>query len=474
MTDLRNALHDLADAEPLAPLGSDLWQRGRATRRSAQVQWVAASIVVLAVVGAIALLGRVWIPPDPAGTPLAPEGALSTVVHSPTGPAAQWHADDGAHGSLAPDTGFERIGRVGIVRSRPGLLPVVVSAETGRHWLPVLPDVTDDFALGDPITVSPDGWRIAYPWVVSGTTTSETRAGVAVVDLRSGAVDRVTLTGRNQRPIRIEELSWSPNGTRLGWLGDEVVSWEDGGWSSRGPVVNVGAIAFDGTPLVSTNFVVEKGSRGSDAVTVDNTGRVFYLGNRRLWAFTDRGEEASWRLAGVDGNGWTSATLTRDGNDLVVGTGSTGYGEDLGTGVVHIDVSSRALVGTGPDSGTVAGRFEAWNGLGEAHSVAPVGFSPQGSLVAVVTPAAGENTLTVQTKNLRGGVRTLTHSADNLSDPLSVATDLADQPPIDAPEPDWPMSDERKVLLTLLAFAAVLLPGWIAVRLWRLRRRAAA
>src|SRR5690606_486546 len=109
------------------------------------------------------------------------------------------------------------------------------------------------------------------------------------------------------------EVSWSAGGTHLAWIGDEVVSWDDDGWSTRGRVVNVGAVAVNDA-LTSTNFVVEKGSRGSDAVAVDDTGRVLYLGARRLWVFAEGAEGAVWNLADADGNGWTTATLTPDGS----------------------------------------------------------------------------------------------------------------------------------------------------------------
>ena len=190
MNDLRTALERVADSSEPLPVADDLWQRGRAARRRAQLTAVAAVLVLLA-----SVTGAVWLLGDGdrearTASPGVPGGAIPSRIDDV--PVDFPLSDDLAIGRasvafLSPTTGR----------------PVVIGARDGHpHQL----DLPDSPGEADRLVLSPDGASVA--WAVLGR--------VHVLDLETGLDSFIP---PNDERADVRTLAWTPSSGHLLWTG---------------------------------------------------------------------------------------------------------------------------------------------------------------------------------------------------------------------------------------------------------------
>ncbi|MBO9520520.1 MAG: hypothetical protein J7518_03200 [Nocardioidaceae bacterium] len=216
MDELGGALRELA-RQAHAPTPVDpaaLWARGR-TRVRRRRMAVAATAVVLAVLGSLAVIRPEPRAVMPAGAPHAP--AIPKNIYEP-------------NRFLAGVSKAGPPGRLAVIAAhgwREGGGPWFgISATTGRYSELDLPDL----ASGGPMRLSPDGLRIAY-WITGPTRKKDfgprTRssaggplpdkplAGVAVYDTRNGSVVR----------HRILSDYGLDSDAQVSWLDDDTIAF---------------------------------------------------------------------------------------------------------------------------------------------------------------------------------------------------------------------------------------------------------
>lgn len=239
MTDqLRELFHDLADdageapRSLAAPAVRDLWTRGRRARRRRIAGSVLAASAVLAIVGAIPVVGgELSTTPAPA-TYDERDLAVPDRLWAPS----SWLSDaDEEH----PPGPLSVVARA--ERRSPGLLSSqeqwfgISAVDQSYHWLD-LPEASPD---ADMIALSPDGRRIGY--FTGGAPTlgrpKEDVTGFAVFDTVTGEVsERPVDTKYGLSP---ESILWSWDGTRL------VVGYGQWTGSPGLPPADVRAYSYD-------------------------------------------------------------------------------------------------------------------------------------------------------------------------------------------------------------------------------------
>ena len=184
-TDLRDALHDLADdGRPGAGPPPDLWARGvRRVRRRRAAGGLVAVVLAVVVGGAGSLTWQQLVErPEPAGQ--EQQGAIPNRLETPS----RWTPgtdDQGPPGPLAALAGAERA--VGAFSTGTGI--VAISATTGAYRFLDLPGRAAPTAMiGDePPALSPDGRTVGY-W----TGGAHPVDGIAAYDTVTGKVSRQT------------------------------------------------------------------------------------------------------------------------------------------------------------------------------------------------------------------------------------------------------------------------------------------
>jgi hypothetical protein len=310
MNDLHTALHDLTEESRGAHVRAhDLWRAGRRVRRRERLLAAAAALAAVALLAGLGLVAQPLAEgPLLAAAPDVPDGgALPRSAYAPTYPASDWTFGDDR---LEDDQTF---GPVAIAQARGYLPPLLVGAVDGEHHLPDLPYVFDTPPMGESaVSVSPDGMLLAYAWRSLGAQTAQTTAGVALLDLRTGDVEQVHLRGRNDRPVSVDQISWSRDGSHVAWLGDEAVQWDTSGSGFKGPVLEVGVLRV-GDGRIRT-WTLERGDKGSSAVAAADTGEVYVLSRRNLWTYpadSPRDDDALVRHRAVMDSftNWSGATF---------------------------------------------------------------------------------------------------------------------------------------------------------------------
>jgi hypothetical protein len=441
---LREELARLGDTAPVARVDPDTWQRaGRARRRD--------RLVVAGAVLAVALLAGAltWLP-DRIDPPVA-AGAGDAVpdhVHLPpermaqrSGDGESWARDD-----LETDLA---IGTAAFGFVMEGGLPVVVDADDGDYHLLDLPDfVGSAFSEYDaPLSLSPDGRRLAYAWVsfAPDPPQNAVSSGVRVVDLQTGTGREIPLPG--DRRVLVSGFEWSPSSDWLAWRGNEMNEWTRGSSAVKAPVAGIVGPGTDTSrplPVLPNNAYVSY-------APADN-GTVAIVGDSRMLVVD--GTSVQRRALQVDDRFTVGATYV-DGRlyDVRTADGDRGYS-------VHLDPSRERL--DFPEGGMTGDRVEVLGWIDSRHLVARVtgpgddeGQAPESEL-AMIEVGKDPSYRVVGT-------------FDRGVPPISVATDLMtlEQPTVERPEPRWPWSSERWFVTLALAGVAVLL----VLRLVFLRQR---
>jgi hypothetical protein len=249
-TDLRRELDSLADTQPFSP-DPAAWDRGRRARRRDRLARGAAVLAALAVVGGI-------------GAAVVTDGdheARTASGETVEGGAIPRRIED-IPADLDVSTGLA-VGGGSVAFISQTRDPVVVTAADGVPHRLRLPGWTPD---NQSVALSPDGERLAWQ-----DRSSDGPATIGVLDLWSGRVrsyDVAPTAG-----LQLRELSWSPNGAWLAWIGDTeggalvgrirpASQLQSGGTSITGNVPSV-AVSSSGTLVVSRGrglFMVDDGN----------------------------------------------------------------------------------------------------------------------------------------------------------------------------------------------------------------------
>ncbi len=199
--DLRIRMHHVADDVTPLPVSADLWRRGQAARRRAQVLAVAAVVVVLASVGGGVAL---WSAPD--------REARTASGEVPAGGAIPSRIED-VPADLPASTDAS-IGRASVAFLSPtSQLPVLIGAQDGRYHQLDLPDGPTDAAQ---LVLSPDGTSLA--WANLGR--------IHVVDLETG---EESFFPTNDEHADVSTLAWTPSSDHLLWTGTARGGADSGG-----------------------------------------------------------------------------------------------------------------------------------------------------------------------------------------------------------------------------------------------------
>ena len=386
-----------------------------------------------------------------------PEGgpALPRVAHVPA-------YDDAARDGVATPVDEVDVDRASVLVSpyaEGDAHVVLVDADTGRHNLVDLPG-SHTFGMDPgttPFVLSGDGRRLA--WAYADFETDE--AGIALFTLGGKEISRLPLVGRNGAPVRVDQLSWSPDARHLVWWGDEAAWWNDANSTFTGPMRTYGVTATDDLDPTFRTVRGDPESPGAVAVAVDDTGTGRLLVRKRLLTFTAKDDdEPAPRPVSERVLPWSSGAVSADGSTLALGVNGGVGRDDLATGLRTLDL-------TDPGASIV---LHPWDAPRDGDRVDVLGFSPGGSPVVAHTSWNAERVPEIVVVDSAEG-RTVSTVSEEAIDTLTVASDLAERPTLDVSKPRWPVSDERWAVIGLVTALLVLQVGstW-----WRRRRRLAS
>ncbi|WP_107764307.1 PD40 domain-containing protein [Nocardioides terrigena] len=428
MSRLHDALEELSHDAPRPTPHPDLWHRGRRLRRRDRVVSAGLVLVMVLLVGGLATL--VTGPPalvGPAGE-VVPEGAVPRQIED-----VPDHVTEPTDADLA-------VGPVSVAFVSGNDLPVVVGATDGRYRVLDLPGWQDDSVLA----VSPSGERLAW---LSATGRQTLDPALSVLTTATGQVQTTRLVlGAGLRP---SAASWSPDGTRIAWLGDLAGSRGSGGGAVFG-VVEV-ADTLTETPATPSQ-------RGLVGVAVAEDGSLA-LGTQSGGLLLDADTRDPRLLPRTDG---FPGHFSPSGDVLALETR------------VPAQESSTVQVATGKQwrHAFPADTFDA-------STSTPVGWLDDRLQLLLVTSEedlASELVVTTPevdgTSTWRRGIGTvdpvaassLTVAVDLLPDPDGSSTQALTH---DFGEPDWPMSDETRLGLLVgggVLLAALLLTAYVLRR----------
>ena len=201
MNPLQSVLDDLAADAPRPAPHPELWDRGRRLRRRDRMVSSALVLVLVLMVGGLATLVT--------GTPTA-VGPADQVVPGGALPSRIEDVPGSVTGAGSADLAVGRTS-VAFISSRGHT--VLVSATDGTYHRVDLPDREAARIM----RLSPDGMRLAYVYASRPEGREETLAGVAVVDLASGKVERWAAVNGGGTTVDIASISWSPDSRWVAW-----------------------------------------------------------------------------------------------------------------------------------------------------------------------------------------------------------------------------------------------------------------
>lgn len=464
--------------ENVAPLHvpGDLWARGRRVRRRDRL---VSGGVVLSVVGLIFAISMMGIPGLGGRADVAPvspsdeEGAVPSMLYGVPERLTS-HYEAGTAWSSEVAEADLAIGRASVAFPSGGHqpLPVVVTAADGRYHLLRLPGWAGASLIGSqlggvPLALAPDGQHLAYGWYDPTSFGAEAvRAGIRIVDLQTGHLRTISLSGG--RGVGVGSINWSPDGRWILWQGQQMKVWEMNRTSWQRDVA--GRFASDATtsePIRTTR------GRG-ELLAIDNDGAVSWLLDG-AWNTRDRSGLVTTTFDLLDDDLGSASSASPSGRVVALAAGRpmqqvTFVRSTASGGRQSHDVLSRDLGDLHPEGATVE----------------PVGWLDEDHVAAVVTAADGVSdggwthgarALVVMSVNDESTYEAITDIAGGTEfkgqiAQVSVAVDLLDPlKPVtrDFPEPQWPMSDERKAVYIGLSVAAGL--GCLLLARRTLRRR---
>lgn len=480
---LHDELARIGDAAPrVAPspdLAPDLWRRGRRARTRDRL--VAAGAVLALVLGLGGIATATMGGPGEL-LPVAPTsedpGVPSTLYAVP----GHLQKQDNDHRFTGPLSPTLAVGRGAVAFVTGAGLPVVVDAETGQYHLLDLPgwrggDVLVSMVL-DPsgsqsLAISPDGRRLAWAWAEPGgrTDTETIASGVRVLDLESGDIRTVAITGPGRstptgQGFLVRTLAWSPDSRWLAWSGLAVREWNAGGIGGFSPSPLAGRIApgstRPGIQWATSSSPSVTGTAVSDDGTLLVTQQDGWVMRYQATSPEDRSFSVGQTL-----NPAPVGAVSPDGSLLAVGSSARDSSVDvadlgrlrLAPRELPVDVypdgaSVRPLGWLDDETVVVVASAEGDSALGRSHV----------AVMSAPTVPEEEWTYRIVTRSEP------TEDGAGVAFSHSVAVDLmtTDRPTANRSEPDWPWSLERRVTVGSLAGVGVL---GFALFLWTRRRR---
>lgn len=451
---LREELARISDEAPVVEVPRDTWTRAARARTRDRVLAAGGAVAAIALVAGLVA----WLP-DRLEAPVAAggDGAVPDRIWSVParmaereGDPATWSQDLERDLAIGP-------GAVAFVMEEG--LPVVVDAADGDYHLLDLPGFVgnDEFlavssrTLSErPLALSPDGRRLAYAYAAIGpeAASEPVPTGIRVVDLTSGDVRQIPITG--SEGTLVESFSWSPDGRWLTWRGQQHLSWTQFSLGGATPVAGlVGPNADTSTELPTMN------GNARVSYAVDDDGTVAVVGDSRVLLVDDTGVE---RIQLDPDAGFSVAAEYVDGtlHDVRMNGTTPGYS-------VHNLSGPKAV--TLPDGTPSSAGMIPEGGLAD-RDVQPLGWIDEQHLLAEVTGPFGDDVERPDSELALIGVGDdptydVVGTVDGDVPALSVATDLVslEQPTVERPEPDWPWTTER--WLVTLGLAAVALLGGV-------------
>ncbi|WP_341228710.1 hypothetical protein [Nocardioides salarius] len=456
---LKDLLEQAAETVPPAEVPRDTWQRGRRRHRRSLALRAAAVVGVVALVAATpGLLDRATdrSAPQPADGGAAGPGLPDHLHSVPERMSDLSNGGAWARDEVSDDLAVGPAAAAWVTRAG---LPVLVDAADGDYHLLDLPDVVTASPLtvtwmpgeAAPLALTPDGTELAYAYAWPATDDgTAVPSGVRVVDLVTGEVTR-DLPLEGGAGVAVTRVSWSPDGSWLAWSGYETSYWTTS--ALRGSVGVSGTIAPDGAQ--------RRLDPAGSSVVVGDDGTAVALTNGTVRVHGPDGGRSARRSTGIPET-TDAAALSPDGSVLAVGTEAR---YDLVTlGIGRDEVTTRS--GQAPGAGTWSVRPLGWVGESVLVQRTPTdGGDGRLSLVPVDGDRPVRDVGTVD--GYAGGAR------EGIG-PLSVATALVTEqrPTLSRPAPDWPWSDERRVLTGTLGGLGLLLAAGLAWVVVRRRRRA--
>lgn len=429
---LHDELQRIADHAPIVGVPPETWRRARRARMRDRTLIVTATVALVALVAGVAT----WLP-HRADPPVADSDSLGVPDHLYAVPdrLSGQTPEDGWTSSAVEDD--PAVGTAAAAWLTPAGLPVVVGAADGSYHLLDLPGYAGNSwsmhvaSLHDPtIALSPDGGRLAYSWADFGPDSANEPipSGLRIVNLRTGEVETFPLPG--EEGTIVTSIAWSPDGRWLGWAGARMSSWTEmsmGG--STGFAGRIDLTSRTRAEIEIGNPDSSLGIAGSGALAIGDDARLRLWDGRRMTRASVAGPTGLPIAAGPDGTwavpGFNVVTLL-DGADF----------RDL---PVEEAPMIFALGSVGPDLVVATDRND---GTGRTYLV-PTSGEPVRRIIDVDIATPGS---------------------------LTLAVDLitGERPTVPRPEPDWPWSTERKVLVLGGSAAAlavlVLLTGWLIRR----------
>ncbi|WP_193606802.1 hypothetical protein [Nocardioides lijunqiniae] len=450
---LRDELARLGDTAPVAQVDHDTWERaGRARRRDRLV--VAGSVLAVAL-----LAGAITWLPDRMDPPVADSaaGAVPDHVWSVPDRLAEREEDGGSWASDEVETDLA-IG-TGAVAFETGGLTVVVDADDGDYHLLDLPGFLGSSgssslsSTGDdaPLSLSPDGRRLAYAWVRFATDSLQdaVASGVRIADLVTGRIREIPLP--SDHGVLVAHFDWSPGSDWLAWQGDEMFEWSSGSSGVEASIAGLIGPEADTSqrlPVLPKNASVSYAPADDGTVSIVGDDRMLIVDGTSVERRTLRvGDRFSVGAELVDGELY----------DVRTAGGTRGYS-------VHLDPTRERL--DFPDEGMASRTVDPLGWIDARHLVArvtePSGETGQDQASELAVIEVGDDPSYDVVGTLDAGVP-----------PVSVATDLMtlDQPTVERAEPVWPWSTQRWLVTIALGALAFLSALGLASRLLRRRLR---
>ncbi len=469
---LKTELQRIGDTAPDVRVPApDLWRRGRRARLRDRLLTTGAVIAVLALLG-----GAAWISlggpdrPPPTDDSSAP-GVPGTIWGIPS--RVEWDRTS-TDVTTGVGSGWTPVGVAAAAYLSDSGQPVVITAHDGAyHVLDDLPDLQPlqaaaDVALGEHgwMSLSPDGSRLAYAWANPAIrdTGAPMPTGINVVDLVTGDIRRNSVLGGEG--VAHIGLTWSPDGTWVGYVGSRTTSWQQSRRAYRGTVV--------GRVRALTHTTSQRDWTGPVAgLAIGNDGSLLVSnGSGRLSTWSGSTVSRQPIDDPAEPNLGAIAVLSSQGTRLVWETTSRTHQLtylDIATGRVHQVPLDKERYPFGTPVRPLGWVDDETVVVELTEYVSPSGYTGRQVALVSLDPASPSD----EVLRVVGDEDPLDFSDHSQINFMTVATTLmtADRPTVARPEPDWPMTtDQRLVLWTIGAGVPLLmlLFWWRWRRLWRL------